>query len=135
MDAKNEVLSLAASVEVQSEHPLAQAVVRRAKSDGLTIAQASDFESITGGGVRATVDEHSVLIGKAELLAEQGIDGVEQARQRAKPHQQSGSTVVFVAVDGSLAAVMAVSDPIKESTPAALKTLHGLGAEGGDVDR
>ena len=124
---EQEILSLAAAVEAQSEHPLAQAVVRRAKTDEVAIAEASDFQSITGGGVRATVDGKAVLIGKAELLAEQGIDGVDEARSRAAEHQQSGSTAIFVAVDGSVAAVMAISDPIKKSTPAALETLHELG--------
>ncbi len=124
---EKEVLSLAAAVEAQSEHPLAQAVVRRAKTDEVAIGEASDFQSITGGGVRATVGGKAVLIGKAELLAEQGIDGVDQARSRAAEHQQSGSTAIFVAADGSVAAVMAISDPIKKSTPAALETLHKLG--------
>jgi Cu+-exporting ATPase len=125
--AEKNVLSLAAAVEAQSEHPLAQAVIRRAKADELSLVEAVDFESITGGGVRAIVDGQSVLIGKADLLALQGIDGVEDARQQAKTHQESGSTVIFVAIDGSVAAVLAISDPIKESTPAALKTLHNLG--------
>ncbi len=125
--ADDDVLRLAAAVEAQSEHPLAQAVIRRARTNELSIAEAVDFESITGGGVRATVDGRSVLIGKADLLAEQGIAGVEDARERATTHQESGSTAIFVAVDGSVAAVMAISDPIKESTPAALKTLHDLG--------
>ncbi len=125
--AEEDILSLAAAVEAQSEHPLAQAVVRRAKTDELSFVEAVDFESITGGGVRATADGRSVLIGKADLLALQGIDGIEDARQKAMTHQESGSTVIFVAVDGSVAAVMAISDPIKESTPAALKTLHKLG--------
>ena len=125
--ADHDVLLLAAAVETQSEHPLAQAVVRRARTNELPTVEADNFESITGGGVRATVDGRSVLIGKADLLAEQGIAGLEEARERATTHQESGSTVIFVAVDGSVAAVMAISDPIKESTPAALKTLHDLG--------
>ena len=123
----DDVLSLAAAVEAQSEHPLAQAVVRRARTNELSIPEANQFESITGGGVRATIDGRSVLIGKADLLAEQGIAGVEEARKRATRHQQFGSTAIFVAVDGRVAAMMAISDPIKESTPAALKTLHDLG--------
>jgi Cu+-exporting ATPase len=121
------ILPLAASVEAQSEHPLAQAVVRRAKADGLSYGEAVDFESITGGGVRAVVDGREVLIGKANLLASHGIDGLEEARQRAGDHQRSGSTVIFVAVDGAVAAVLAISDPIKQSTPAALQRLHDLG--------
>ncbi len=122
-----DVMSLAAAVESQSEHPLAQAVVRRAKSDGLSISEADDFASITGGGVQATVDGRQVLIGKADLLLEQGVTGVETAAALAADHQASGSTAIFVAVDNSVVAMVAISDPVKESTPAALKTLHQLG--------
>ncbi|TWU39434.1 heavy metal translocating P-type ATPase [Novipirellula artificiosorum] len=122
-----DVLTLAAAVEGQSEHPLAQAVVRRAKADGLTVPPSHDFESITGGGVKAKVDQHNLLIGKADLLAQEGVEGVEQAKARAVEHQESGSTAIFIAVDGNVAAVFAIADPIKESTPAALKTLHELG--------
>lgn len=122
-----EVLRLAAAVEAQSEHPLAQAVVRRAKSDAPRLAEATDFSSITGGGVRARVGEHDVLIGKAALLTEQGVTDVESARTSAETHQSEGATVVYVAVNNQLAAFLAITDPIKESTPAALETLHDLG--------
>ena len=124
---ENDVLTLAASVEAQSEHPLAQAVVRRAKADELQVVEASEFNSITGGGVQARVDNHDVLIGKADLLDEQGIEGVDAARGKAGSHQAEGATVVFVAIDNKLAAILAITDPIKQSTPAALKTLHELG--------
>jgi Cu+-exporting ATPase len=123
----NEVLSLAAAVEAQSEHPLAEAVVRRAKVDELPIPDAAEFESITGGGVRALVDGRRVLIGKADLLADQEVAGIQQARQTASRHQASGSTAIFISIDEHVAAVILISDPIKESTPAALKTLHELG--------
>ena len=124
---ESEVLTLAAAVEAQSEHPLAQAVVRRAKADKLQSAEAVDFNSITGGGVRACVDDHNVLIGKADLLEEQGVASVGAGRSQAGSHQSEGATVVFVSIDNQLAAIMAITDPIKESTPAALKTLHELG--------
>jgi Cu+-exporting ATPase len=124
---ENDVLTLAAAVEAQSEHPLAQAVVRRAKSDELQVVEASEFNSITGGGVRARVGDHDVLIGNAELLDEQGIEGVDAGRGKAGSHQSEGATVVFVAIDKKLAAILAITDPIKQSTPAALKTLHELG--------
>ncbi|QDV25969.1 heavy metal translocating P-type ATPase [Aureliella helgolandensis] len=122
-----DVLGLAAAVESQSEHPLAQAVVRRVKADNLSFPEASDFESITGGGVRARVDGHAVLIGKADLLEEQSVSEVSAGKVNAAQHQSQGATVVFVAIDGKLAAMVAITDPIKESTPAALETLHGLG--------
>ncbi|WP_417738465.1 heavy metal translocating P-type ATPase [Rosistilla oblonga] len=122
-----EVLTLAAAVEAQSEHPLAQAVLRRAKSDDLKVVEATDFESVTGGGVSGHVDQSKVLIGKADLLSEQGIADIDLARENARSHQAEGATVVFVAIDGKLAATLAIADPIKESTPAALQTLHELG--------
>lgn len=124
---ESEVLKLAAAVESQSEHPLAQAVVRRAKSDELEIANAENFDSVTGGGVRASVVGRKVLIGKAEFLADNGVGELDVGREYAVSHQQSGSTAIFVAIDGQPAAVIAISDPIKESTPSALKTLHELG--------
>lgn len=122
-----DVLRMAAAVESQSEHPLAQAVVRRAKVDGLQSSEATEFDSITGGGVRANVDGHDVMIGKGDLLEQQGITNVAAGREKARPHQATGATVIFVAIDGELAAIMSITDPIKESTPAALKTLHQLG--------
>ncbi|WP_286766061.1 MULTISPECIES: heavy metal translocating P-type ATPase [Rhodopirellula] len=124
---EGDVLRMAAAVESQSEHPLAQAVVRRAKSDDLQLAEASDFNSITGGGVHARVGQHEVVIGKADLLDEQGVTGADAGREQAGSHQAEGATVVFVSIDNSLAAILAITDPIKESTPAALKTLHHLG--------
>lgn len=121
------VLKLAASVESQSEHPLAQAVVRRAREDELTLPEAEDFNSITGGGVRARVEGHDVLIGKADLLDETSITEVAAGRKYATDYQSKGATVIFMAIDGGLAAVMAITDPIKESTQSALQTLHKLG--------
>lgn len=123
----SDVLSMAAAVESQSEHPLAQAVLRRAKRDALPHRDAIDFESITGGGVRAHVDGHHVLIGNADLLEAQKVTGVADARFQARHHQAGGNTVVFVAIDGNVAAVIAIADPIKKSTPAALQALHDLG--------
>ncbi len=123
----SDVLARVMAVESQSEHPLAQAIVRRAKEEGVPVLRASDFESITGGGVQANVDDNDVLIGNPELLLEKGIRGMDAGREMANTHQSQGSTVVFVAIDGQLAAIMAISDPIKASTPAALRTLHEFG--------
>ena len=120
-------LALAAAVEAQSEHPLAQAVVRRARQADVAISDATDFQSITGGGVRAKVDGHQILIGNSELLDKESVTGTDAGRQPAEQHQAEGATVIFLAIDGELAAIMAISDPIKESTPAALQTLHDLG--------
>ncbi len=124
---ESDVLKIGAAVESQSEHPLAQAVMRRAKADNLQTLEATNFDSITGGGVRAHVDDHDVLIGKADLLDEQGVTSVDAGRSKALSHQAEGATVVFVAIDKKLAGILAITDPIKQSTPAALKTLHELG--------
>ncbi len=124
---EQQVVALAAAVESQSEHPLAQAVVRRAKVDGLAAIEAVDFKSTTGGGVRATVDGQTVLIGKADFLAEQQVAGVDEARDWAVSYQEKGETAIFVAIDGQAATVLVIADPIKASTPAALETLHQLG--------
>ncbi|TWT82088.1 Silver exporting P-type ATPase [Planctomycetes bacterium CA13] len=122
-----DVLSLTAAVENQSEHPLADAVVRRAKTEGIPIGEATDFQSVSGCGVEATVDGRKVRIGKAKFLANLSVTAIEDAKRIAEPHQQSGSTAIFVAVDTELVAVMAISDPIKKSTSPALRTLHDLG--------
>jgi len=124
---EEQVVTLAAAVESQSEHPLAQAVVRRAKVEGYSLTEAADFESTTGGGVRATVDGRTVLIGKADFLAGLPVAGVDEARNRAASYQAKGNTAILVAVDGEVAAMLAISDPIKASTPVALETLHQLG--------
>ncbi|MDX1926164.1 MAG: heavy metal translocating P-type ATPase [Pirellulaceae bacterium] len=135
----NDVLKLAGALERQSEHPLAQAVLRRLKVDQLTSMEATDFKGITGGGVRATVDGRIVLIGKADLLAEQGVGDLDEARRRAERHQESGSTAIFIAIDSKIAGLFAIADPIKESTPAALKSLHEMGLKvimlTGDAER
>ena len=134
-----DVLRLAATVESQSEHPLAQAVVRRAKSADLQVTEASDFDSITGGGVRARVDGHDVMIGKADLLHQHGVANVDDGRSIAGKYQSAGATVVFISIDHQLAALLAITDPIKDSTPSALETLHELGLKvvmlTGDAER
>jgi heavy metal translocating P-type ATPase len=123
---EEQIVALAAAVESQSEHPLAQAVLRRAKVDGISLIEAVDFKSTTGGGVRATVNGQIILIGNADFLAEQNVAGVDEARGRAAPHQQKGSTAFLVAIDGEVGAVLAISDPIKDTTPGVLETLHRL---------
>ena len=120
-----DLLTLAAAVEAQSEHPLARAVVRRAGDRQLP--EVADFKSITGGGVQATVGDHRVLIGKPDLLTASQIPLAPEIQARARSHQQLGSTAVVVAVDGEVGALLIIADPIKASTPVALKALHDLG--------
>jgi Cu+-exporting ATPase len=124
---EDSLLRTVAAVEAQSEHPLAQAIVRKAKSANLAIPAAIGFQSITGCGAMASVDQRTVLIGNAAWMHEQKIDGLQLASENTARHQSQGSTAVFVAVDGRAAGVIAIADPIKASTPAALAALHQLG--------
>jgi Cu+-exporting ATPase len=124
---EDEVLRLAASVERNSEHPLARAVVEGARSRGLTPEAVRDFDSVTGGGVVGGVGERRVLVGKRPFLAERGVGNLAALDERVSALQERGRTVFFVALDDALAGILAVSDPIKEGTPEAVRTLHGLG--------
>ncbi len=121
-----EVLRLAASLERGSEHPLAEAIVRGAEARGVKMAGASDFEAITGKGVRGTVDGRAVALGNAAMLADLGI-GAATSTQAADARRDEGETVMFVVVEGVVAGLVSVADPVKETTPAALKALHQLG--------
>ncbi len=124
---ENELLSLAAAVEKNSEHPLAQALVKGATDRGLEIPAVADFESITGGGVIGRVGERRVVVGKPKFLHDQGVHEMHNFAKRAADLQAEGNGVIFVAWDGRTMGIIAVADPIKESTPAAIKQLHQLG--------
>jgi Cu+-exporting ATPase len=120
---RREVLRLAAGLEVGSEHPLAAAIVDGAGSEGLQLSRAQDFKSITGKGVVGKVDGRSAALGNRKLLEELSIDpGPLDAR--AEELRREGHTVMFIAVDGRAAGLLAVSDPIKESTFEAIRILH-----------
>ena len=124
---ENALLTIAASVEHYSEHPLAAAIVAGAKERGLALRAVSDFQSTTGGGVSAQVDGRSVLIGKPAFLHERGVTGLDPLISKAAPLQEQAQTVIFVALDNAAAGFIAVADAIKESTPAAIRALHALG--------
>jgi P-type Cu+ transporter len=121
-----EVLRLAASLDQGSEHPLAEAIVAAARARKLPLAKAETFESGTGIGVRGRVDGKDVLLGNTILLRDAGID-VEPLVAAADGLRAEGASVVFVAIDGRLAGLLAVTDPIKETTPAAIEVLHAAG--------
>ena len=123
----DDLLRMAASLEQQSEHPLAHAIVEGAKDRDLDLSSVDDFDSVTGGGVHGSVDGVKVLIGKRSLLEENGTSNLSVLDDRADELQQQGRTVMYVAVDGTFAGLVAVSDPIKESTLEAVETLHDLG--------
>ena len=125
--SEEELLMAAAAVEQKSEHPLAAAIVAGAHERGLKPAAVTDFQSTTGGGVTGRVDGRSVLVGKPDFLRSQGITDLARLEAKAADLQQEGQTVVFVAIDKRAAGIVAVADPIKTSTPAAIEHLHKLG--------
>ena len=123
---ESEVLRLAASLEQGSEHPLGMAVIVAAKERGLKLSEAKEFRSLTGRGAVGIVDGSKIAAGNERLLQEMGVDsGV--AAQKAQELHNRGQTVLFVAVDGRLAALLGVADPVKQSAIPALRDLKGEG--------
>lgn len=125
---ENDLLRLVASAEQTSEHPLGAAIVAGAKGRGLQLATPTDFDSITGKGVRAKVEGHEVLVGNERLLKDAGIstDGLAEAALRIS---SEGKTPMFVALDGKPAGVIGVADTIKEDSVAAIAALRNLGLQ------
>jgi P-type Cu+ transporter len=125
---EDELLRLVASVEASSEHPLADAIVRRAKDAGLALVEAESFQSITGRGAMGVVDGRAVVIGNEALMADYGlrVDAVADAAARLTGEAK---TPVFVDVDGELAGLLAVADPIKASSRDAIGRLRRMGLE------
>ena len=123
---RNAVLALVAAVEKHSEHPIAEAIVTAAKDDGLDVPATSGFEATPGMGVKATVDGRLVQVGADRLMAALGIDVAPFAQQAAALGNE-GKSPLYAAIDGKLAAILAVADPIKETTPQAIAALHALG--------
>ncbi|SER94190.1 Cu+-exporting ATPase [Tranquillimonas rosea] len=121
-----EVLGLAAALERGSEHPLAEAIVAGARDRGLSPGSAADFEAVTGKGVCGTVDGRNVALGNPAMMQDLGLD-TGDAEARADTLRADGKTAMFVAVDGALAGIVAVADPIKQSTEGAIRDLHALG--------
>jgi Cu+-exporting ATPase len=121
-----EVLRLAASLERGSEHPLAEAIVRGAEERGVDMAKARDFEAVTGKGVRGVVDGRAVALGNLALITDMGLEGRALA-DKANARRDEGETVMFVVLEGEIAGLVSVADPVKKTTPAALKALHDLG--------
>jgi Cu+-exporting ATPase len=119
---EKELLTLAASLERASEHPLAQAILEAADSRGLTLRVATDFDAPVGRGVTGRVGAQTVVIGNRRILAERGID-TRELDDDAERLREDGATVIFVAVDNRAAGLIAIADPIKDTTPGALKAL------------
>ena len=126
--ADDDFLRLAASLERNSEHPLAAAVFQGAQDQGVSVAETSGFQSVTGKGIVGTVDGRSVAVGN-RLLIEDRAALAESAITLAEDLRSQGQTVVFVALDGVVAGLLGVADPIKESTPEAIRQLRGDGID------
>lgn len=124
--SEEEFLRWAGSVEQHSEHPLARAIVQGTKERGISLLPVEDFQSITGGGVQGKVEGQTVLIGRRSLLADQAVQDLSALDGQGESLQQQGRTVMFVAVDQKFVGLVAVSDPIKDSTPEAMRKLHEL---------
>ncbi|HET7656149.1 MAG TPA: copper-translocating P-type ATPase [Luteimonas sp.] len=123
---EGELLRLAASLDAGSEHPLATAIVAEARQRGLALDPVEDFDSVTGLGVRGRVDGRALALGSSGYMRELGI-ATEALDEAAGRLRDEGASVVFLAVDGKLAGAIAVADPIKASTPDAIRALHAQG--------
>ncbi|MDH7795457.1 MULTISPECIES: heavy metal translocating P-type ATPase [unclassified Beijerinckia] len=123
---ESELLRLAASVERSSEHPLALAIVKAAQDRGITPAKVTDFDSPNGKGAIGTVEGHRIALGNALFFKELRV-GIEGLAAEAERLRGDGATAIFAAVDDKLAGIFAIADPVKASTPAALKALRDAG--------
>jgi P-type Cu+ transporter len=124
--SEEEVLYLGASLERASEHPLAAAIVKGAEEKGIKLAAGEQFESVTGQGVCGRILSRQVALGNAKLMEAQNID-ISPLQKQTDELRLEGETVMFVAVDGKLGGFISVADPVKSSTPEALKALHEAG--------
>jgi Cu+-exporting ATPase len=120
------LLRVAATLERGSEHPLAAAIVNGATARGIELGSATDFESITGKGVRGTIDGRAVALGNQALMAQLAVD-IGTIVERAEALRSEGATAMFLAIDGKAAGLVGVADPIKESTPDAIRALRAEG--------
>ena len=122
----DEVLRLAASLDQGSEHPLADAIVSAARAKGLELVKPADFESGSGIGVRGTVEGRRLVLGNTALMQQEGV-AIDALKADGERLRGDGASVMHLAVDGQLAGILAVTDPIKATTPDAIRTLHASG--------
>ncbi len=123
---QNRLLSLAASIESVSEHPLAEAIVESAKQQNVELHIVREFEAITGKGVSGLVNDHEVLLGNTRLMNHKSVD-ISSLSDKALALAEQGQTPMFMAVDGKLAGIISVSDPIRKDSASAIQRLHRLG--------
>jgi len=123
---ETELLRLAASLERSSEHPLAAAIVRSANERGLSLAPVENFDSPVGKGVTGAVEGHKLVIGNRRIMSEAGID-TDSLDESADQLRHEGATAIFVAIDGKAAGIIAIADPVKATTPAAIAALKAVG--------
>jgi Cu+-exporting ATPase len=124
---RERLLTLAAALERPSEHPLARAIVQAAEAEGLSSPEAADFRVLTGRGVEANVDDLAVVLGNAKMMDNASVAVSDEASARAGKLRAQGATVMFLAVDGTLAALLVVSDLIKPDASSAIKALQASG--------
>ena len=126
-----ELLSLAASAEQQSEHPLAKAVIRAAEKDELSLPETTSFNGVAGLGIATVTGGHSMLLGNKEHLSRNSVAGLDDknAVKSATHFEYAGQSPLYIAIDGKLAAIMAIADKIKKEAPATIKKLHDLGVK------
>jgi Cu+-exporting ATPase len=123
----DQLLAVAAALERPSEHPLARAILAGAEARGVKVPEVSDFRTLTGGGVQGLVNGHEAALGNARLFEALGIALGDETKARADAMRKEGATVMFLAVDGALAGLLAVADRVKETTPQAIAALHEAG--------
>ncbi len=124
---EQDLLQIAASVETQSEHPLARAIVEAAQKEQIALCDVMDFQSTTGGGVSANLKGRHVLAGKEKFLTDSGVRVSEKLRREADHLQEQAQTTVWIAADGQAVGVLGIADPIKPTTRTAIRELHNMG--------
>ncbi|MHC1717523.1 MAG: heavy metal translocating P-type ATPase [Acidaminococcaceae bacterium] len=125
--SESEVLSMVAALEQGSEHPLATAIVQGAKARNIIVETVTNFQSVTGGGVTGKVDDKEIIVGKLSFLRSERVENLEALETMALKLQDEGKTVIYAAANGKPAGIISVADPIKATTPHAIRELHELG--------
>ena len=122
-----QLLSIAASIEQNSEHPLARAIMDYAKEKNTKIESIQDFESITGGGIKGKLNGQKIILGKQKFIEDQKIDIPQDLKNKSVQLQTKAQTVVWVSVDQKVIGMLGISDPVKKTTPEAIEALHKMG--------